>query len=80
MTVRAVPSVRWSTPSFSGLEGGAAGDLSLLGAHFAHCNGCKSRWFAIRCAVDALDSFVAPRFITTVLVIGVVVGVASLAA
>lgn len=78
MTVSALPSVRWSTTAFSGRDVGSTGDMSLLGAHYARCNGCKGRWFSIRCAIDAIDAFVAPRFVTTLFVIGAVIGVGSL--
>lgn len=56
------------------------GELSALGAHIDRCNGCRSRWFAIQCAADSLLGFVAPRFVTTVVVVALVFGVVSIVA
>ena len=78
MTVRALPSRRWATASFSANDGTVAQDLSILGAHYQHCNGSKGRWFNLQCAVEALHSFVGPRFMTTVLAIGALAGVGAL--
>ncbi len=54
-------------------------ELSALGAHVDRCKGCRGRWFTLRCAVDSLHDFVAPRFVTTLLIVGTVIGLAAAA-
>ena len=53
-------------------------DLSALGAHVDRCNGLRGRLFALRCAADSLAAFIAPRIVTTLVVLGIVIGVGSL--
>lgn len=77
MTVHATPYPRWNTASFSATGATAASDLSVLGAHLRKCEGCNGRWFSIRCAVESIHSFMAPRFMTTLVAIA---GVAIVAA
>jgi hypothetical protein len=53
-------------------------ELSALGDHVGHCNGSRGRMFALRCAADAFAGFIAPRFVTTLVVVLIVFGVGSL--
>jgi hypothetical protein len=53
-------------------------ELSALGAHVDRCNGSRGRMFRLQCAADAMIAFVAPRFVTTAVIVALVFGVASL--
>ena len=53
-------------------------ELDALGAHVSRCNGSRGRWFSVRCAGDAVHDFVSGRFVTTLLIAGTVIGVASI--
>jgi len=53
-------------------------ELSALGAHIDRCNGSRGRLFRLQCAADAMIGFVAPRFVTTTIIVALVFGVASL--
>ncbi|MEO7116689.1 MAG: hypothetical protein ABIZ18_12600 [Caldimonas sp.] len=53
-------------------------ELSALGKHVDHCNGLRGRMFGLQCAADSLIAFIAPRFVTTTVVVALVFGVASL--
>ena len=53
-------------------------ELSALGAHVDRCNGMRGPMFRLQCAADALIAFVAPRFVTTAVIVALVFGVASL--
>ena len=53
-------------------------ELSALRTHIDHCNGCRERWFALRCVADSVHAFVAPRFFTTLLMVVAAVGFGSL--
>ncbi|MBC7973904.1 MAG: hypothetical protein H7138_02885 [Myxococcales bacterium] len=55
-------------------------ELSALGAHVDRCNGSRGRMFALQCAADSLIAFIAPRFVTTTVIVAFVFGVASLVA
>ncbi|MEO5775009.1 MAG: hypothetical protein ABIQ32_12955 [Sphingomicrobium sp.] len=70
---------RWTTASIPDATDSAPMELRELGAHVSRCNGCRGRWFALRCAVDAVHDFVAPRFVTTLLVAGGLIGLVALA-
>ena len=71
-------SPRWSTASIADATDTAPMELRELGAHVDRCNCSRGRWFALRCAADAVHDFVAPRFVTTLCIAAAVVGVAAL--
>ncbi len=66
----------WATAA--GSPDTSPNELSALGDHVGHCNGSRGRMFALRCAADALAGFIAPRFVTTLVVVMLVFGVGSL--
>jgi hypothetical protein len=66
------PVHRWLTAADA--PDSVPAELSDLGAHMLNCNGCRGRWFALRCAVDALHGFVATRFVTTLLIASAAMG------
>jgi len=68
----------WATSTIDEAAGTSPSDLSTLGAHVDRCNGLRGRMFALRCAVDSLTGFLAPRVVTTLVVLGIVFGVGSL--
>jgi hypothetical protein len=72
-------SPRWTTATIADAADTAPMELSELGAHVSRCNGSRGRWFALRCSVDAVHDFVAPRFVTTLVIVGGVVALAALA-
>ena len=78
----AVPATRnrpfWATSSIDGAAETTPMDLSALGAHVDRCNGSRGRMFGLHCAADSLSGFLAPRFVTTLVVIALVFGVGSL--
>lgn len=79
MSSHAFRSPRWTTASIPDATDTSPMELSELGAHIGRCNDCRGRWFALRCAADAVHAFVAPRFVTTLFFCGVLVGIAALA-
>lgn len=68
----------WATSAVADAVDTSPMELSSLGAHVHRCNGCRGRWFLLRCAADAVHGFVAPRFVTTLLVACCVIGIAAL--
>ena len=67
----------WATSAIDG-ESDAQTDLSALGAHVDRCNGLRGPMFGLRCAADTLSGFLAPRIVTTLVAIAIVIGVGSL--
>ncbi|MGZ5203668.1 MAG: hypothetical protein ACXWIG_08540 [Caldimonas sp.] len=78
----ASPASRWRPfRATSAIDGGVETlpmELSALGAHVDHCNGSRGRMFGLRCAADSLFGFLAPRVVTTLVVVAIVIGVGSL--
>lgn len=68
----------WATASVPESPDTTPGELSALGAHVDRCNGSRSRLFGLQCAGDALRSFIAPRLVTTTVIVAFVIGVATL--
>ena len=68
----------WATATFADTADTTPMELSALGAHVDRCNGSRGRLFRLPCATDAMIGFVAPRFVTTALIVALVFGVASL--
>ena len=72
------PRRPWETASIADNADTTPMELSALGAHVDRCNGSRCRMFRLQCAADAMIAFVAPRFVTTAVIVALVFGVASL--
>ena len=72
------PRRPWATASFADRADTTPMEISALGAHVDRCNGSRGRMFRLQCAADAMIGFVAPRFVTTAVIVALVFGVASL--
>lgn len=79
MNAYATPAHRWSTASIADAADTSPMEWQELGAHVSRCNGSRGRWFAARCAADAVHDFVAPRFMTTLVIAGTAIGILALA-
>lgn len=69
----------WSTMSFGGTADTSPMELSSLGDHLGICKSPNGHWFALHCAGEAMRGFVASRFVTTVVAVALLIGIASLA-
>ena len=79
MNNTAVTSPFWSTASFGDAVDTSPMELSALGHHLDVCKGSAGRWFALHCLAETLNSFVATRFVTTLVMAGLLTAAASLA-
>jgi hypothetical protein len=68
----------WATSAFDGTADTSSLDLSTLRAHVDRCNGLRGPMFGLRCAADTLSGFLAPRIVTTLVAIAIVIGLGSL--
>lgn len=75
MRARIQAGPRWSTSAFANEKSPDDNESSALGAHLSLCRAVTGRLFALRCGVDAVHRFVAPRLVTTLVVVALVVGV-----
>lgn len=69
---------RWSTSSFGDTADTSPTELSALGEHLSQCRGSHGRLFALQCSAQKLDGFVAGRFVTTLVIAALLIGVALL--
>ncbi|MHB8948130.1 MAG: hypothetical protein ACYC4S_03580 [Rhodoferax sp.] len=69
---------RWSTASFGDAADTSPLELSALGAHLELCQRSHGRLFFLQCAAQTMHGFVVGRFVTTVVVVALLIGVLSL--
>lgn len=79
MHAQTLSSPRWSTATGIDATDSMPMELEALGAHVSRCNTTRSPWFALRCRADSVHDFVAPRFVTTLVIAAALVGVVALA-
>ena len=68
----------WSTASFGDAASTSPMELSALGEHLNLCRGARGRLFALHCVAQTMHGFVAARFVTTLVLVALLIGVASL--
>ncbi len=59
----------WSTSSYGEPAHTRPMDLQSLGQHLHLCKDKSSRIFALRCGADTVHGFVAPRLVTTLVLV-----------
>jgi hypothetical protein len=69
----------WSTASLGDADKSCALDLCALGAHLRVCQGPHAALFSLHSVASSMHGFVASRFVTTLLVVALLVGFVSLA-
>lgn len=67
----------WSTASFGDAADTSPADLSALGSHLHLCQCDTGRWFALRCMTERMTGFATARFITTLVVVALLLTAAS---
>lgn len=68
----------WSTASFGDSPDTSPMELSALGEHLDVCKGTNSRWFTLQCVGEAMNGFIAARFVTTMVVATLLIGVTAM--
>ena len=64
----------WSTSSYGGSADTSPMELAALGDHLDGCKSAHGRWIALHCAAERLNHFLAPRFLTTLVIVGLLIG------
>ncbi|HET7793148.1 MAG TPA: hypothetical protein VFL64_07160 [Rhizobacter sp.] len=68
----------WTTSSFGDRTHTLPMELSALGEHMASCKGVHGHLFALQCVGEVLNRFIAPRFVTTLVIATCAMGAAAL--
>ncbi|MDR3454504.1 MAG: hypothetical protein P4L96_17180 [Rhodoferax sp.] len=68
----------WSTSSFGDAADTSPMELSALGNHLNLCKGARGRLFTLHCIAEITNRVVAPRFVTTLFVVALAIGLGSL--
>lgn len=79
MNTNKIVTPSWSTASFGHIAGTSALELSALGEHLDVCKVSHGRVFALRCFAETMRGFVAARFVTTLVLVALLIAVGSLA-
>jgi hypothetical protein len=74
----AIATPYWSTASFGDTVDTTPMELSALGEHLDRCKGSRGRFFALGCAAETMNGLIAPRFVTTLVVAALLMGIGSL--
>lgn len=78
MTTNILAVPRWSTSSFSDAATPSPTELASLGEHFTTCNGCNGRLMALQHGMMAVHGFAASRFVTTLALAALLIGISVL--
>ncbi|MBA3057849.1 MAG: hypothetical protein KJ614_13375 [Gammaproteobacteria bacterium] len=78
MNANTILRSRWSTASFGDNAETSPVELSALGAHLELCQESHGRLFFLQCAAQTMHGFVVGRFVTTLVVAALLIGVVSL--
>jgi hypothetical protein len=78
MTHQAKTLPTWTTAALGEHADTSPLELSALGDHLGRCQTGRGPLFALRCAADATHGLVAPRFVTTLVVLAVLLSAALL--
>ncbi len=78
MTTPSTAAPLWTTSSYGDTADTSPMELSALSDHLDVCKTLKGRLFDARCAAEAMHGFVVSRFVTTLAVATLLIGVASL--
>jgi len=68
MNTHVITLPRWSTASFGDSAKTSPMELAALGAHLTLCREPHGGLLAMQCIAQTLHGFVAPRFVTTLVV------------
>lgn len=77
MDVNVSTPSRWSTAALGAHAGLSPLELSALVEHLQGCRGSSGRLFAWRCLLEAVNGFVAARFVTALVTLALLIGLAA---
>ena len=78
MNTHSMTPTCWSTASFGEPADTSPMELAALGEHLDRCRGSNGRLFALQCVAETMNGFVTARFVTTLVVIALLISVCAL--
>lgn len=78
MTTHSLPTTTWRTASFADSSDAASEENFALGEHLDVCKRHSGSLFAFRRSAELMHGFFAGRFVTTLALIAVIIGLGSL--
>lgn len=78
MNTNDIVTPSWSTASFGDAADTSPMELAALGEHLDLCNVSHGRVFALHCFAETMMGFVAARFVTTLVLVALMIAVGSL--
>ncbi len=70
-------SPSWSTAAFGSDADTSPVELAALGEHLHHCRGSRVKLFTLRCLAESMNGFFGSRFVTTLALAAVVIGICA---
>lgn len=67
----------WTTSSFGDTVDTEPMERSALGRHLVLCRDAHGRLFDLRCMAESMHDFMAPRLVTTLVAVTLLIGLAS---
>ena len=78
MTPNALTSPAWTTASVGDAPDTSPMELSALGEHLTICRGHAGRLFTLQCLAETANGFVSARFVSSLVVLTILIGIGSL--
>lgn len=78
MHTQVIVTPSWSTASFGDAAATSPIELSALGEHLDLCRRSRGRLFALHCVAQTMHGFMVARFVTTLVVVALLISVISL--
>lgn len=78
MNTNDIVTPSWSTASFGDVADTSPMELAALGEHLDLCKVSHGRVFALHCFAETMMGFVAARFVTTLVLVALMIAVGSL--
>ena len=79
MRTQSMPSATWRTAPFADSSDATAVETSLLREHLSDCKRCSGSLFPLQRGAEVMHGFFAGRFVTTLALIAIIIGLGSLA-
>jgi hypothetical protein len=78
MSKKSIAYPFWSTTCYDDSSETSPMELSALGEHLTVCKGAHSRLFSLQCAAETMHGFVVTRFVTTLVIVALLIGISFL--
>jgi hypothetical protein len=78
MHYKTIAAPCWSTASFGDSADTSPMELSALGEHLGLCTRTRAHVVTLQCVAETMNGFVSSRFVTTLALAALLIGIGSL--